>query len=92
MNLERFKNPQPCRLSGRAFLVQQEWSLFFISLGDMSFFIRTSAIAPETTGADMEVPLFTEYPLTELLHDLIYEPFTISSGFTIHSLVGPLPE
>ena len=83
MNSERFNNPQPCRLSGRAFLVQQEWSLFFI---------RTSAIAPETIGADMEVPLFTEYPLTELLHDLIYEPFTISSGFTIHSLVGPLPE
>lgn len=77
------------------------WQGFFSTAGMESFlylfrrhvfFIRTSAIAPETTGADMEVPLFTEYPLTELLHDLIYEPFTISSGFTIHSLVGPLPE
>ena len=34
-----------------------------ISLETLGYFSRYSAIAPDTTGVDIEVPLFTVYPL-----------------------------
>ena len=48
-------------------------------------------MAPETTGVDMEVPLFVVYPLfVEQL--IILSPGTTISGFWILQCVGPLPE
>ena len=72
--------------------MQQYLRRILISFGVNGLFESTFAMAPETIGADMDVPLFTEYEFPVLLQEYIYEPFTISSGFTIHSLVGPRPE
>ena len=54
--------------------------------------MRRRAIAPLTIGADMDVPLFVEYPFFRLLHAVMLEPATTSSGFGKPSVVGPRPE
>ena len=51
------------------------------------------AAAPAIRGVDMEVPLLTAYlSLPEAEQDVIPLPQVTRSGFTTHSLVGPIPE
>ena len=88
-----FNSPAPCLL--RVKPASEALSFIFrliVSLEALGYFSRYSAIAPDTTGVDIDVPLFAVYPLYRLWQLIILCPGASRSGLFMLHLVGPSPE
>ena len=87
------RSPQPCWFFGRPMSRHVSISLSFTSRLVMSgYFSRRRAMAPETMGVLMEVPLFMVYLSLRLAQLATLQPGATRSGLQTAAMVGPRPE
>ena len=93
-NFLQLNFPHPCWFLGSPISSQLSRSIILISTLDSSgSFSSASAIAPDTSGVDMDVPLFMLYRFPAPgVHAMICRPGATRSGLHTHSNVGPRPD
>ena len=93
-NLLQLNFPHPCWFLGSPISSQLSRSIILIStLESRESFSSASAIAPDTSGVDMDVPLFMLYRFPAPgVHAIICRPGATRSGLHTHSNVGPRPD
>ena len=93
-NFLQLNFPHPCWFLGSPISSQLSRSIILIStLESRESFSSASAIAPDTSGVDMDVPLFMLYRFPAPgVHAMICRPGATRSGLHTHSNVGPRPD
>lgn len=94
INFQQLNFPHPCWFLGSPISSQLSLNIIFIStLESSGSFSSASAIAPDTSGVDMDVPLFMLYRFPAPgVHAIICRPGATRSGLHTHSNVGPRPD